>query len=131
MNIEQANVVEIAACAERTSTLTSTGVDVSNYTGPCHLILQSSAGTGTDPTLNVIVKDCDTVGGSYAAVTGAVFDEVTDAADVTQMITIKPDELKKFIQVVGTIAGTDTPTFSFGVSMVGVLQSGRNSSQTV
>lgn len=132
MNLIQANVVELAANAVRTSTLTATGVDISGYSGPAHIILQSSAATaGTAPTLNVTLQECDTVDGSYEAISGAAFAEVTDAADSTQMITIKPDELKKYIQVLGTVAGTNTPTFGFGVSMVAVLQSGRNASQAV
>lgn len=132
MNITQMNVVELAANAVRTSTLTATGVDISAYSGPCHVILQSSAATaGTTPTLNVTLEDCDTVGGSYTAITGAAFAEVDDTPDSTQMITIYPDHLKKFVRVVGTIAGTNTPTFGFGVSMVGCMQAGRNSSQSV
>jgi hypothetical protein len=132
MNISQMNIVELAANAVRTSTLTATGVDLTAFSGPCHVILQSSAATaGTTPTLNVKLQDCDTVGGTYADITGAVFAEVDDTPDSTQMITINPDHLKKFIRVVGTIAGTNTPTFGFGVSMVGCMQSGRNSSQSV
>jgi len=132
MDIIEANVVELAPMAVRTSTYTGTGQDVSNYTGPCHVILQSSAATaGTTPTLAVKLQDSDVVGSGYEDVTGATFTGLTDAVDVTQMITIKPDELKKFVRVVGTIGGTATPTFGFGVSMVGVLQAGRNSSQTV
>lgn len=132
MNISQMNVLELLPMAVRTSTATGTGKDVSEYSGFCHVILQSSAATaGTNPTLNVKLQDCDTVGGSYTDITGAVFAELTAAADVTSMITIKPDELKKFVRAVGTIAGTSTPTFGFGVSLVGCLQAGRNSSQVV
>jgi hypothetical protein len=132
MNISQMNVVELAPMAVRTSTLTGSGFDLSAYSGFCHVILQSSAATvGTNPTLNVKLQHCDTSGGSYEDITGAAFTQVTNAADTTQMITIKPDELKPYVKVIGTIGGTSTPTFGFGVSMVGCLQSGRNSSQAV
>jgi hypothetical protein len=132
MNISQMNIVELLPMLLRTSTATGTGKDVSEYSGFCHVILQSTAATvGTNPTLNVKLQHSDVVGSGYEDITGAVFAELTAAADVTSMITIKPDELKKFVRAVGTIAGTSTPTFSFGVSMVGCLQSGRNSSQVV
>lgn len=132
MSINQVNVVELAAMAVRTSTLTATGVDVRGYNSPCQVILQSSAATaGTNPTLNVKLQHSDAIGGTYADITGATFAQLTAAADVTQMITIKPSETGGFIRVVGTIGGTVTPTFGFGVSMIGRLGAGRNSSQTV
>ena len=132
MNISQMNVLELLPAAVRTSTATGTGKDVSEDSGFCHVILQSSAATaGTNPTLNVKLEHSDVVGSGYEDVTGATFAQLTAAADVTSMITIKPDELKKFVRAVGTIAGTSTPTFGFGVSMVGCLQAGRNSSQAV
>lgn len=132
MRIEQANVVELAANAERTSTLTATGVDVKDYDGTVQLILMSTAATaGTNPTLNVKIQESDAVGSGYEDVSGAAFAEVTDAADVTEMISLKIGELKRYIRVVGTIAGTSTPTFAFGVCMVGCLHAGRNASQAV
>lgn len=118
------SVIELAASAVRTSTLTATGVDVSGYTGPINVVLMSSAATaGTTPTLNVKLQESDTIGSGYTDVSGATFTEVTDAADATEMITIKNvDELKKYVRVVGTIGGTSTPTFGFGVVAVGRLK---------
>jgi len=132
MNISQMNVLELLPMLVRTSTGTGTGKDVSGYSGFCHVILQSSAATaGTNPTLNVKLQESDVVGSGYTDIAGATFSELTAAADVTSMITIKPDELKTYVRAVGTIAGTSTPTFGFGVSMVGCLQAGRNASQAV
>jgi hypothetical protein len=132
MRLNQSNVVELVANAVRTSTLTpATGVYVADYDGPCHLILQSSAATaGTTPTLNVKLQHSDVAGSGFADVTGVAFSEVTDA-DLTEMLTVQIGALKKYIRCVGTIAGTDTPTFGFGVTMVGCLQSGRNASQSI
>lgn len=132
MNLLQANVVELAANAVRTSTLTATGVDVSDFDGPVQVILHTSAATvGTDPTLNVKIQESDTVGSGYTDVTGATFAEVTDAADSTEMIAFQIGARKKFLRVVGTIGGTSTPTFGFGVVMIGHKHAGRNSSQAV
>ncbi len=131
MYLDQANVVELAANAVRTSTLTATGVNIQQYSGIAQIILQSSAKTaGTSPTLDVTIEESDSLASGYTAVSGAVFAEVT-TSDITEMIAINTDELKKYIRVVGTIGGTSTPTFGFGVSMLGMLQAGRNSSQAV
>ena len=130
--LDRANVVELLANAVRTSTVTATGFEIRPYSGTVQLILQSSVATaGTSPTLDVTIEESDALASGYTAVSGAVFAEVTDSADVTEMIAINTDELKPFIRVVGTIGGTSTPTFGFGVSMLGTLQAGRNSSQAV
>lgn len=130
MNLNQANVAELAANATRTTTLTATGAEVLDYGGTAQLVLQSTAGTGTTPTLDVKIQDSATLGGTYTDITGATFARVTDAADVTEMIPLNIGDVKEFIRVVGTIGGT-TPSFVFGVSMIGTLQSGRNASQIV
>lgn len=132
MNLAQANVVELAPNAVRTSTLTGTAVDTRALDGVAQVVLVSSAATaGTDPTLDVKLTHCDTSGGSYTDVTDATFAQVTDAADSTQMIAVKTGELKRYVKVVGTIGGTSTPTFGFGVVLVGCNHAGRNSSQSV
>lgn len=131
MRLDQANVVELVANAVRTSTLTpSTGVYVADFDGPCHLVLQSSAATaGTNPTLNVKLQHSDSAGSGFSDA-GVAFSEVTDAADLTEMLTVQVGDFKKYIRCVGTIAGTSTPTFGFGVTMLCCLQSGRNESQS-
>lgn len=130
MNLIQANVIEALANAARTSTVTGGAVDVTKYEGKGQVILMSSAGGGTTPTLNAKLTESATSGGSYTDVTGGAFTEVTDAADSTQMIPIDFDASKGFLKVVGTLAGT-SPEFSFGVVIVGQLKSGRNASQAV
>lgn len=132
MKLEQANVIELIATAVRTATITpANGTDVSAYDGPAQVILQSSAKTaGTAPTLNVKLQHSDAISSGFADISGATFSEVT-TADLTAMIPLKMGELKKYIRAVGTIGGTSTPTFGFGVSFVGFLQAGRNASQEV
>lgn len=132
MNLTQANVVELAPVLLRTSTLTGSAIDVRKYEGIGQIILMSNAATaGTTPTLNVKIQESATSGGSYTDVTGAVFAQVDDSPDSTQMIAFDFNACKGFIKVIGTIAGTDTPTFTFGVAAVAVCKAGRNSSQSV
>lgn len=132
MSLIQANVVEVLPNAVRTSTATGSAIDVRAYEGKGQVIFTSSAATaGTTPTLNAKLTECATSGGSYTDVSGGAFAEVTDAADSTQMIPIDFDACKGYIKGVGTIAGTDTPTFGFAITIVGRLKSGRNASQSV
>lgn len=132
MELSQVNVVELAATAQRTSTLTATGVDVRSYDGIAQIILTSSAATaGTSPTLDVKIQESDSLGSGYTDISGAAFAQVTDAADSTQMIALNIGEHKQYLRVIGTIGGTATPTFQFGVVMVANRESGRNASQSV
>ena len=133
MNLRQSNIVELAPLVSgRTSTLTGSAVDLRKYEGVGQIILQcEAASAGTDPTMNVKIQESATSGGSYTDVSGAAFTEVTDAADSTQMIAIDLAACKGFVKVIGTIGGTSSPAFTFGVSMVANRKAGRNASQAV
>lgn len=132
MSLIQGNVIEVIPNAVRTGTVTGSAVDVRGYEGKGQVIFTSSAATaGTNPTLNVKLTECATSGGSYDDIAGATFTQVTAAADRTQMIPIDFDACKGFIKGVGTIAGTDTPTYSFAVTIIGRLKNGRNASQSI
>lgn len=132
-NLMQSNVVELAPLVSgRTATLTGSAVDLRAYEGVVQVILTcEAASAGTSPTLDVKLQDATTSGGSYADVTGATFTQVTDAADVTQMITVDAAASRGFVKVVGTIGGTSSPAFSYAVVAVGQKKAGRNASQTV
>ena len=53
--------------------------------------------------------------------TGGAFTQVTDVAGTAgvQVMKINVPDLKRYLRVVGTIAGT-TPSFDFGVEFVGI-----------
>ena len=105
---------------EYTSTETGTGIDLSAYEGMAVAILNSSAKTaGTDPTLDVKLQSDPAVGGSYADITGATFSQVTTTA-VIEAVIFNVSDCDGFVRAVGTIGGTSTPTFDFGVTFFGV-----------
>ena len=128
----QQNIVELAPLvSDRTSTLTGSAVDLAGYDGPAHIILQcEAAGAGTNPTMNVKIQHATASGGTYNDVSGLAFAEVTET-DSTQMISCQVSDLRQFIRVVGTLGGTSSPSFTFGVSMVALKKDGRNASQSV
>ena len=102
------------------TTTTSSAFDAKDYEGIVAITLGSAAGTGTSPTLDVKLQHCDTSGGSYADVSGAVFTQVDDTAGGSgQRILVNVSDLERYLKVVATIAGT-TPKFSFGVVFLGV-----------
>lgn len=108
--------------AARTATGNGTGIDVQTMDGDLYLILDSAAGSGTTPTLDIKLQSSDTSGGTYTDITGATFTQVTATAS-QQSITISKDEVRRWIRVVYTISGT-TPSFTFSVNAVGVKKYG-------
>jgi hypothetical protein len=120
--LAQATGVELAPAASRTSTLTGTGIDVLEYEGVALVLLNASAGTGTNPTLDVKLQHSDD-DSTYEDVTSGTFSQVTDAAETAgvKVMKLNVSDLKRYLRVVGTIAGT-TPSFDFGVEFVGITK---------
>ena len=112
----------LAAAARRTSTLTGTGIDVLDYEGVALVLLNASAGTGTSPTLDVKLQHSDD-DSTYEDVTSGTFTQVTDVAETAgvKVMKLNVSDLKRYLRVVGTIAGT-TPSFDFGVEFVGITK---------
>ena len=103
----------------RTATATGTGFDLqgsNDAEGEAIVILDSEAGSGTTPTLNVKLQD-SADNSAWADVTGATFTEVTDAAAALQKITINCNDVRRYVRAVGTQAGTN-PVFVYAVHLV-------------
>lgn len=120
--LAQATGVELAPAASRTSTLTGTGIDVLEYEGVALVLLNASAGTGTNPTLDVKLQHSDD-DSTYEDVNSGTFSQVTDAAETAgvKVMKLNVSDLKRYLRVIGTIAGT-TPSFDFGVEFVGITK---------
>lgn len=108
--------------AARTTTGNGTAVDAQTFDGDLFLVLDSAAGTGTTPTLDVKIQSSDTSGGTFTDITGATFTQVTGTAS-QQSIVISKDEARRWIRIVYTVSGT-TPSFTFSVNAVGVKKYG-------
>lgn len=125
----RANVIQLIPNAAITSTTTGTGVDVSGYTGTMQVVLAASAFGGTTPTCAVKLQS-SADNSDWADISGATFTGVTDAADLTQMISVKVDEQPKYIRAVATLGGT-SPEGSVAVIALAERQAGYNASQSV
>lgn len=105
-----------------TATNTGAAVDVSDFTGNCAFILNSSATEAADNTATVKLTHCDTEGGVYTD-TGIAFAAVTNAAASHQELLRSVDGLKKYVKVVNTLAGT-SPAVTFSVEIIGKKANG-------
>lgn len=117
---QQLNMLALHPTAARTATGQGSAVDVRDYVGEIAIVLDSAAGSGTAPTLDVTIEESDTSGGTYTAVSGAAFTQVAAAA-AAEKIAVKVDGLKRFIRAKYTIAGT-SPSFTFSVNALGMKQ---------
>jgi hypothetical protein len=118
--LAQATGSVLAPADQRNSTLTGTGIDVLDYEGVALVLLNTSAGTGTSPTLDVKLQHSDD-DSAYVDVNSGAFSQVTDAAETAgvKVMKVNASDLKRYLRVVGTIAGT-SPSFDFGVEYVGI-----------
>jgi hypothetical protein len=107
--------------AARTATGQTSGIDLKDYDGDVVFLLDSAAGTGTSPTLDVTIED-SADNSSFAAVSGAAFTQVVDAASA-QKLVVNKDSARRYVRVKYTITGT-TPSFTFSVNAVGVTKYG-------
>lgn len=111
----QLTVTNILPTAARTATANGTGVDAQALRGRGLVILDSAAGTGTSPTLDLKLQD-SADNSSFADITGATFTQVINAAS-RQTLLVNLDGARRYLRAVSTIGGT-TPSFTFSVNLV-------------
>lgn len=111
------DVLELLPGARRTATANGSGVDLKDYDGKLKVILATSLGGGTTPTLDVKLQD-SADNSTFADISGATFTQVTDSADATEAIGLEVTPRDRYIRAVVTISGT-SPTFDCAVIAVG------------
>ena len=74
-NLESVNFVAGHPTAARTATGQTSGIDVRDYDGDLVFILDSAAGGGSSPTLDVTIED-SADNSSFSALSGAAFTQV-------------------------------------------------------
>ena len=121
-NLEKMTVVAGVATAAVTSTATSSAIDLLEYDGDVLLILDSAAGGGSSPTLDIKLTESDATSGTYTDLSGATFTQVTGSASM-QTLAINKASSKRFIKIVQTIGGS-SPTFTFSINLIGLKKYG-------
>ena len=85
-------------------------------------ILDSAAGGGSSPTLDIKSTESDSSSGTYTDICAATFTQVTGSASM-QTLAINKDTSKRFIKIVQTIGGS-SPTFTFSINLIGLKKYG-------
>ena len=96
------------------------GADLQGYQGVLKIVLDSGAGGGTTPTLDVKIQD-SADNSTFADVLGKVFTQVTGASASIQSLAIDTRAVRRYIRAVIAITGT-SPTFGLAVAVVGQKQ---------
>ncbi len=105
--------------AARTATGNGVGIDIRDYIGKGKVLFDCAAGTGTTPTLDVVIQhSADNV--TFVPVPGAAFAQVTTVAR-QQQIGLDLDAANRFVRIAFVVAGT-SPGFTFSVQLVGWRQ---------
>lgn len=113
-------VTAVLAPARKTASENGSAIDLQQYFGDYKVVLSTSAGGGTSPTLDVKLQDSDDAS-TFADISGAAFTQVTSAAASTQSVDLDANAVKRYIRAVTTITGT-SPTFDMALVGVGVKQ---------
>ena len=114
---EAATLYALHPTAARTATGQGSAVDIRDVEGDLAVTLDSAAGTGTTPTLDVKLQDSDDGSTGWADVSGATFTQVAGVA-AQQKITVDTNAMKRYVRAAYTIGGT-TPSFTFSVNGLG------------
>ena len=109
----------ISNIAARTSTVTTSAVDLMGYIGKVAVIQQVGTVSGTTPTLDGKIQD--SADGSTGWTDISVTATQVTAADNQQVLSVDTRVARRYIRYVGTIAGT-TPSFTMGVLLAGQKQ---------
>ncbi len=107
---EQKAVDLIVPMAKTAGTETGTGIDCKGFDEALIVL-----GVGTVPsngTLNVHLEESDALATGYADITGAVFDEVTAANDLTPHVgRLNLRERKRYIRAVAVVGNQTIPLY--------------------
>tara|TARA_Y100001973_G_scaffold17075_1_gene24891 strand:- start:187 stop:570 length:384 start_codon:yes stop_codon:yes gene_type:complete len=121
-NLDKLNLIAGHPTAARTATGQTSGIDLRDFDGDVLFLLDSSAGGGTSPTLDVTIED-SADNSSFSALSGAAFTQVTGTASA-QKLAINKDEAKRYVRIKYTIGGSSGQTFTFSVNAVALKKYG-------
>ncbi len=122
--LAQATATVLVPADRRTATLTGESIDVLEYEGVGLILLNASAGSGTNPTLDVKLQHSDD-DSTFEDVACGAYSQITDAEETAgvKVMKLNVSNLKRYVRVVGTVAGT-SPSFDFGVEFIGITKAG-------
>ena len=121
-NLGELNLIAGHPTAARTATGQTAGIDLRVFDGDVVFVLDSAAGAGTSPTLDVTIED-SADNSSFSALSGAAFTQVTGTASA-QKLSIDKDNAKRYVRIKYTIGGSSGQSFTFSVNALGLKKYG-------
>ena len=121
-NLGKIDLIAGHPTAARTATGQTSGIDLRDYDGAVVFLLDSAAGAGTSPTLDVTIED-SADNSSFSALSGAAFTQVTGTASA-QKLSIDKDNAKRYVRIKYTIGGSSGQSFTFSVNGLGLKKYG-------
>ena len=121
-NLGKLNLIAGHPTAARTATGQTSGIDLRDYDGSVVFLLDSAAGAGTSPTLDVTIEE-SADNSSFSALSGAAFTQVTGTASA-QKLSIDKDNAKRYVRIKYTIGGSSGQSFTFSVNALGLKKYG-------
>ncbi len=121
-NAAKLTLAPLFPTAARTVTVNGAALNVVDFLGRLKVILDSTVGAGTAPTLDVKLQDSPDGTTGWADI-GVAFAQVTDAAASLQDIALPIDRQDRFIRGVATITGSAGQSFTFSVNVIGNKES--------
>lgn len=123
---ENYKVLSLARPATRTSTLTGTAVDTLGYGDDAMLVVDLGAASDTDATLICKLQSSATSGGTYADISGSTLTTLTATDDnKLAQLAVNLKSANRFVKLIGTIAGTGTPSFAFSAYLIVKAEQGK------
>lgn len=123
---ENYKAVNLVSPQEIAASSNGSGVDTMGYGDDLVVILNTGAVSGTNPTLDVKLQECDTSGGTYTDISGATFGQVSAANKLGVQRVNLTGTRKRYIRAAYTLGGTSTPKVF--ASVVALLSAARASS---
>ena len=121
-NLEKLTLIAGHPTAARTATGQTAGIDLRVYDGDVVFVLDSAAGAGTSPTLDVTIED-SADNSSFSALSGAAFTQVTGTA-AAQAVSVNKDDARRYVRIKYTIGGSSGQSFTFSVNGFGLKKYG-------
>lgn len=118
-DLVRATPVALRAAGRQTADSNGTGVDISNYEGFGIVVVDASYVSGTTTTLDVIVEECDTSGGTYTAVPDFTIAQLGASGSTFQVKAIELQQRKKFLRARVDVSSSGTPVYDLAVTLIG------------
>jgi hypothetical protein len=116
---DHASLLDPVPVASVTSSGNGTDLDLQQYSGQIVILADMKNTAGSSPTMDISVND-SADNSTFAALSPAVaFTQMTTGASAFKLVLNK-DNIRRYLRIVKTIGGTNTPTFLTSVKILAV-----------